>query len=106
MTSKTLRKSLIAFAVLAIVASFASASSFAGDFTVHHGKRYRAVVALKSVEQLVNNAMIAQKFRALGFSQVHVSGSGATRQVEGVWRGYKRVHPAADRAGLPGCDPA
>jgi transketolase N-terminal domain/subunit len=30
---------------------------------------------------------IAQKFRALGFTAVRVSGSGATRKVEGVWAG-------------------
>ncbi len=86
MTSKTFRKSLIALVALGLAATFAT-SSFAGEFTVHHGKRYRAVLALKSVEQLANNAMIAQKFRALGFAQVRVSGSGATRQVEGVWLG-------------------
>lgn len=86
MTSKTIRKSLIAFAALCLAATFAT-SSFAGEFTVHHGKRYCAVLVLKSVEQLANNTIIAQRFRALGFSQVRVSGSGATRQVEGVWLG-------------------
>ncbi len=86
MTRKILRQSLIAFAAIGLAATFATAS-VAGEFTVHHGKRYRAVLALKSVEQLVNNAMIAQKFRAVGFAQVRVSGSGATRQVEGVWLG-------------------
>jgi hypothetical protein len=86
MTRNILRKTLIALAALCLIVPFAT-SSFAGEFTVHHGKRYRAVLVLKSVEQLVNNAMIAQRFRALGFSQVRVSGSGATRQVEGVWLG-------------------
>ena len=64
-----------------------SASSFAAEFTVHQGKRYRAILALKSVEQLVDNALIAQKFRDLGFSGVRLSGAGATRRVEGVWQG-------------------
>jgi hypothetical protein len=86
MTRKTCRKSLIALVVLSLAAIFAT-SSFAGEFTVHHGKRYRAVLVLKSVEQLANNAMIAQRSRALGFAQVRVSGSGVTRQVEGVWLG-------------------
>jgi hypothetical protein len=36
---------------------------------------------------LADNEMIARKFRALGFSKVRVSGSGATRRVEGVWPG-------------------
>jgi hypothetical protein len=39
------------------------------------------------VERLVDNGAIAQKFRALGFTSVRVSGSGATRKVEGVWPG-------------------
>jgi len=77
---------LKAVAAFAIAATFVSAS-FAGEFTVHHGKRYRATLALNSVEQLADNALIARKFRALGFSRVRVSGSGATRRVEGVWPG-------------------
>jgi hypothetical protein len=87
MTSKTVRKSLTALAALAIAATFISASSFAAEFTVHHGKRYRAILALKSIEQLADNALIAQKFRDMGFARVHVSGAGATRRVEGVWPG-------------------
>ena len=75
---------LNAVAVLAITAAFGSAS-FAGEFTVHQGKRYRATLALNSVERLVDNALIAKKFSALGFSKVRVSGTGATRRVEGVW---------------------
>ena len=77
---------LKAVAVLAITAAFGGAS-FAGEFTVHQGKRYRATLALNSVEQLADNVLIARKFRALGFSRVRVSGSGATRRVEGVWPG-------------------
>ena len=38
MTNKTLRNSLTALAVFAIAATFLSASSFAGEFTVHQGK--------------------------------------------------------------------
>src|SRR5512132_1132978 len=77
---------LKAVAVLAITAAFGSVS-FAEDFTVHHGKRYLATLALNSVERLADNALIARKFRALGFSKVRVSGAGATRRVEGVWPG-------------------
>jgi hypothetical protein len=47
---------------------------------------YRATLALNSVERLADNALIARKFRALGFSRVRVSGAGAVRRVEGVWR--------------------
>ena len=75
---------LKAVAVLAITAAFGSAS-FAREFTVHQGKRYRAILALNSVERLADNALIARRFRALGFSKVRVSGAGAVRRVEGVW---------------------
>ena len=70
--------------LFAITAAFGSAS-FAGDFIVREGKRYRATLALNSVERLADNALIASKFRALGFSKVRVSGAGAIRRVEGVW---------------------
>ncbi len=83
---KALRKSLTALAAFAIATSFI-ASSFAGEFTIHQGKRYRATLSLGSVERLVDNTAIAQRFRALGFTSVRVSGSGATRRVEGVWPG-------------------
>ena len=76
-----LLKSLAAFV---ITASFSNAS-FAGEFTVHQGNRYRATLSLNSVERLADNALIARKFRALGFSNVHVSGTGTIRRVEGVW---------------------
>ena len=84
MTDKTFRMLLKAIAAFAITATFGSAS-FAGDFTVHQGKRYCATLALNSVERLADNALIARKFRALGFSSVRVSGTGAKRRVEGVW---------------------
>jgi hypothetical protein len=37
------------------------------------------------VERLTGNALIARKFRALGFSEMPVSGVGAICRVEGVW---------------------
>src|SRR6476661_10715381 len=73
-----------ALAAIAVTVAF-SGASFAGEFTVHQGKRYRATLALNSVERLADNALIARKFRALGFSGVRVSGTGAKRRVEGVW---------------------
>ncbi len=85
--TKALRNSLTAIAAFALAATIVTASSFAAEFTVHQGNRYRATLALKPVEQLADNALIAQKFRDLGFSRVRVSGSGATRRVEGVWPG-------------------
>ena len=83
MTKKTfdLLKTLAAFA---IIATFSSVS-FAGEFTVLKGQRYRATLSLGSVERLVDNDLIARKFRALGFSKVRVSGAGAIRRVEGLW---------------------
>jgi hypothetical protein len=84
MTNKTFRILLKAIAAFAITAAFGSVS-FAGDFTVREGKRYRATLSLNSVERLADNALIARKFRALGFSNVRVSGTGTTRRVEGVW---------------------
>jgi hypothetical protein len=67
MTDKIARKFPKALAAFAIAASFVSASSLAGEFTVEQGKHYRATLSLKSVEQLVDNELIARKFRALGF---------------------------------------
>jgi F420-dependent methylenetetrahydromethanopterin dehydrogenase len=84
MTNTTFCMLLKAIAAFVITAAFASAS-FAGDFTVHQGKRYCATLALNSVERLADNALIARKFRALGFSSVRVSGTGAKRRVKGVW---------------------
>src|SRR6478735_4441661 len=84
MTNKTFRMLLKAIVAFAITAAFGSAS-FAGELTVHQGKRYCATLALNSVERLADNALIARKFRAFGFSRVRVSGTGAVRRVEGVW---------------------
>src|SRR5262249_2341830 len=70
--------------VFAITAAFSS-TSFASVFRVHQGERYRATLSLNSVERLADNALIASKFRALGFSRVRVSGAGAIRRVEGIW---------------------
>jgi hypothetical protein len=85
MTNETFRILLKVIAAFALTASFGSAS-FAGEFfTVREGKRYCATLALNSVERLADNALIARKFRALGFSSVRVSGIGAKRRVEGVW---------------------
>ena len=84
MTNKTfcsLLKTLVAFAITGIF----SAASLAGEFTVQKGKRYRATLSLNSVERLADNALIASKFRAIGFTKVSVSGVGAVRHVEGVW---------------------
>jgi hypothetical protein len=77
---RILLKAVAALAIAALVSP-----SFGGEFTVHNGKRYRATLSLNSIECLSDNALIARKFRALGFSKVRVSGVGAVRRVEGVW---------------------
>jgi transketolase N-terminal domain/subunit len=60
MTANTLRSSLAALAAFAMA---------------------------NAVEQLADNATIASRFRALGFTGVKVTGSGATRKVVGKWPG-------------------
>jgi hypothetical protein len=81
MTNKTACHLLKSFAAFVLISS----TTFAGEFTVEQGKRYRATLHLNLVERLVDNTLIESKFRALGFSGVRVSGTGATRRVEGVW---------------------
>jgi kumamolisin len=58
-----------------------------GTFTVLQGHRYSASVTLSGLEQLASNSMIADKLTQLGFRDVTVTGSGGTRQAEGVWTG-------------------
>ena len=95
---KTLRRSLTALAAFAIASSFVASGS-AGEFTVHQWKRYRATLALGSVERLAGNAQIAQKFRALGFRQrarlrVRSEAPGRRRLAR---QGDQRQPAAADR---------
>ena len=89
-SARNLLKALPAFA---IAAGFLGSASLAGEFTVEQGKRYRATLSLTSVERLADNELIARKFRAIGFTRVRVSGSGATRKVEGVWPGKDASAP-------------
>jgi hypothetical protein len=84
-TNKTIRNSLTTITAFAIATTVLTATSFAAEFTVHEGKRYQAILKLTGIEQLADNALIARKFTDLGFSGVRVSGSGATRRVEGIW---------------------
>jgi hypothetical protein len=87
MIKKTIGTFAKTVAAFAIAVTFFSVTSFAGEFTVHPGKKYRATLSLSGVERMADNAMIARKFRALGFTGVRVSGSGDKRRVEGVWPG-------------------
>ena len=56
-------------------------------FGVHQGKRYRATVSLGMLERFATNEMIADRLRAAGFSEISVTGSGATRLAEALWPG-------------------
>lgn len=54
-------------------------------FTVRQGKAYRATISLGLVERVASNQLIASRLVDAGFSDVRVTGSGATRQVEARW---------------------
>lgn len=56
-------------------------------FTVRQGKRYRATISLGWLERWAGNDTIAERLRTAGFSDVSVSGSGATRVAEAIWVG-------------------
>ena len=55
------------------------------NFTVRRGCRYRASLRLGLLEQFADNAMIADKLAAAGFTDVQVTGSGADRTAEASW---------------------
>jgi hypothetical protein len=80
-------------AAFCVAATFLAAPSFAGEYTVHGGKKYRATLSLNSVERMCDNSTIARRFRALGFTGVRVSGTGGTRKVEGTWPGKTTSAP-------------
>ena len=67
--------------------TFATAQSLEANFTVHHGRRYRATVLLGGLEQFASNDQIAGRLIQVGFIDVAVTGSGGTRQAEGTWSG-------------------
>lgn len=54
-------------------------------FTVRQGRCYRATISLGLLERVASNDLIASKLTAAGFSDVRVTGSGATRQAEARW---------------------
>jgi hypothetical protein len=70
-------------------AGAAAAVSEGRSFTVRHGRRYRATLALSWLEQLVGNAntIIGDKLKQVGFRDVVVTGTGPTRYAEGSWNG-------------------
>src|SRR4029079_17038586 len=77
MTNKIVCSLLKALAAFAITATF-SRASFAAEFTVHQGKRYRATLSLNSVEVRLNerdpplvaaSPLVADKVDADGFAR-------------------------------------
>jgi hypothetical protein len=56
-------------------------------FTVRQGRRYRATITLGWLERWASNDVIRERLRAAGFSDVSVTGSGATRVAEALWPG-------------------
>jgi hypothetical protein len=61
-------------------------------FTVRKDKRYSATIELNWVERLASNDRIARYLHEAGFTEVEVSGNGATRSATALW-------PHADRMG-------
>jgi hypothetical protein len=57
------------------------------QFILHQNKRYRATITLTGIETWAGNSMIEDKFRALGFKDPKVTGSGGLRQGEALWAG-------------------
>jgi hypothetical protein len=53
--------------------------------SVRQGRRYRAFISLGIIERIASNAMIAQRFADLGFTEISVMGSGSQRVVEALW---------------------
>lgn len=52
---------------------------------LEQGRRYVATISLGFFERIASNDQIAAKLCAAGFSQVSVTGSGATRAASGTW---------------------
>jgi hypothetical protein len=56
-------------------------------FTVKESKRYRATLSLGLIERFATNETIAERLRSAGFTDVIVTGAGASRMAEAVWPG-------------------
>lgn len=64
-----------------------AAEARAATFTVRQGRRYRATVLLRGLEQFAGNNHVAARLSELGFVDVMVTGSGSRRSAEAVWSG-------------------
>ena len=54
-------------------------------YTVHQGRRYRAILTLGCAEQFASNDMTAQRLRDAGFTEVSVTGHGHSREATALW---------------------
>ena len=77
----------VQFAAVQGGATLEAVQALAANFTVRHGRRYRATIVLTGLEQLAGNERVSDTFRQLGFSDVVVTGNGSRRQAEGTWKG-------------------
>jgi kumamolisin len=59
----------------------------AGTYTVLHGHHYSATVTLNFLEGFASNDTIVGMLDSAGFTDVSVTGSGETRQAQGLWPG-------------------
>ena len=53
-------------------------------FTVHQGRRYRAIIMLSWWEQIATNEKIAKMLREVGFTEVGVTGDGHMREAKAL----------------------
>lgn len=52
---------------------------------LRQGRRYEAAIALGLLQSLASNDVIANLFAGSGFSDVAVTGAGASRSATGLW---------------------
>lgn len=57
---------------------------------LEQNNKYEAELQLGMFESLVDNSVIANKFREVGFSDVLVAGSGKVRIAQGTWKQASR----------------
>lgn len=57
---------------------------------LEQNNKYEAELQLGMFESLIDNSVIANKFREVGFSDVLVAGSGKVRIAQGTWKQASR----------------
>jgi hypothetical protein len=54
-------------------------------YTVHKGARYRATIRLGVFQSVASNQQVADRFTAVGITEVDVTGSGRNRVGTALW---------------------